>query len=200
MQNHLLRDDGRRGAISGNVRLRRHHCARVRGRRTSRNVPEHGPGHPGRIVCAAPAGGRRGQGAGDRDRRHRRRTYHGGGADAWCRGSPDRNGVSVLPGGENTAAAPGGAASRSRRQHRRHQRVQRPAGARPGQPGHPRTRACQRHRAGVSARQRCAGALACKGSGAGLGRFFSHVRRTGRRPWSRNAGRPTDPDIGCRST
>ena len=153
----------------------------VRGGGTSRDVPEHGPGHPGRIVCAAPAGGRCGQGAGDRDRRHCRRTHHGGGADAWCGRSSDRNGASVLPGGENIAAAPGGTASRSRRQHRRHQRVQRPAGARAGQPGHSRARACQRHRAGISARQRCVGALACKGSGAGLGRFFSHVRRTGRR-------------------
>ena len=73
-------------------------------------------------------------------------------------------------------------------------------GARAGEPGHPRARACQRHRAGISARQRCVGALACKGSGAGLGRFFSNVRRTGRRPWPRDAGRPTDPRIGCRST
>lgn len=57
-----------------------------------------------------------------------------------------------------------------------------------------------RHRAGIFARQRCTGATACKGSSTRLGRLFSHVRRTGRRPWSRDAGRPTDPGIGCRST
>ena len=34
----------------------------------------------------------------------------------------------------------------------------------------------------------------------GLGRLFSHVCRTGRGAWSRVAGGPTAPDIGCRST
>ena len=59
-------------------------------------------------LCAGAAGGRRGEGAGDRGRRHRRRARHRGGVCARRIRRADRQRLSALPGieGDRAARAP----------------------------------------------------------------------------------------------
>ena len=81
-QDHLVRHHRRRGALARGARRRRDRRPGSRGRRPSRQLPlrRHRPadGH----LRAGAAGGRCGEGPGDRRRRHRRRARHRGGVRA----------------------------------------------------------------------------------------------------------------------
>ena len=62
--------------LAGGERRRRYHRARCRGGRPSRHIPDRQYRQPARQVRVGAAGGRCGQSACDRGRRHRRRAWH----------------------------------------------------------------------------------------------------------------------------
>ena len=114
LQGDRVGDHGGRGEVAGRARLRCDHRAGRRGRRPSRHVPHRRRRLPGRHLRAGAAGGRCGQGARDRRRRHRRCARHRGRPGARRGGRADRHGLSVLPGGQRPGIAPAGAAQRAR--------------------------------------------------------------------------------------
>ncbi len=78
----VVGDDREGSDLAGGERRRRHHRARRGGGRPSRHVPDRQYRPAARHVRAGAAGGRCGEGAGDRGRRHRRRARHRGGVCA----------------------------------------------------------------------------------------------------------------------
>ena len=138
-------DHGRRGALARGARRRRDHRAGRRGRRTSRQSSSSDDlTHAGRHVRAGAADRARGEGAGDRRRRHRRREGRRRGDGARRRRRAGRHGLSAVPGGDDQRGASRGAEERGRAPHGAHQPLHRPAGARHRQPPHARARADER--------------------------------------------------------
>ena len=95
---------GRRGALAGRSRRRRSHRAGQRGGRPPRHVPDRGPGDAGRHLRAGAAGGRCGEGAGDRRRCDHRCPRDRGRVRARRRRRADRQRLSV--GGRNRKSPP----------------------------------------------------------------------------------------------